>query len=137
VEVQITVNGERVSQDIDLSLDDMGMQQLCKLEKVIGADRMSVLMGARGEQLAVRTAVLPTTMRAILYVKVRDLMPDADLKLHDFDIDQDTLAVLGAVDEDEPDEAGGVVELPMAMPDGTVVQGASEHVDPTREAEAG
>ena len=70
---------------------------------------------------------LPSSIQAIIYVQLADLFPD--LKINDFDLDlSDLLADIG---DDEPGGAD-VVDLPMTLSDGSEVEGASDHPDPTQ-----
>ena len=132
-----TDDGVEHVHDIDTSTDGLSMQQLVKLEKVLGADRTAAIMGARGERVAMSTAVLPSTLRAILYVQLCDLMPDAGLKLADFDVTFADMAAAGQTNDDTEPADDEPVVLPMERPDGVVVQGESVSVDPTRPAATG
>ena len=123
--VTITVDGEPVDHDIDLDVEALTMKRAVRLEKVMGADRCARLLGGDAS-----LAMMPSTIQALVYVQIADMFPG--LQLDDFDFDLGDLAV----DEDEP-ETSSVVELPMALPDGTVVEGASSFVDPTKGAETG
>jgi len=117
--IEITVDGESVEHDVDLDIDRLTLKQSVKLEKVMGPDRCAKMLG--GDE---SIAALPTSIQAIIYVQLADQFPG--LKLGDFDFDLNELFDVVA---DEP--TAEVVPLSMTLADGSEVEGASAHVDPT------
>ncbi len=124
MKVTVTTDGEQVDHDVSLDFETLTLKQGVRLEKVMGADRCQrLLSGDAG------LAMMPSTIQALIYVQIADKFPD--LKIGDFDLDLADLAL-----EDTPAEPEPVV-IPMTLPDGVIVEGASDHVDPTREAVTG
>jgi hypothetical protein len=117
MQIDLTIDGETHTENVDLDVSGLSMRQAVKLEKVLGKDQCGRLLS--GDESVSR---LPSTIQAIVYVHLSAKFPT--LGIDDFDFD---LRSFGDTD-DEP------VVLPMSLPDGSEVDGASAHVDPTQAA---
>lgn len=121
MKASVRVNGEPSDVEVHLDVDRLTMQQAVRLEQVIGADRCSkLLMGNR------QVATLPSVLRGLIFVQLQDQFSDIDVE--GFDLTLDEIAEDDAAVDLEADD----VAIPMSLPDGTTIDGAVEHVDPTR-----
>jgi len=129
MKVTVEVDGDPIDCPVHIDIDQLSIDQAIRLEKVMGADRVAALFGgSRG------VARLPSTIKALIYVQVAEQVPD--LKMGDLQFDlADLYTELGVVDEEAPSDDNVVVNLPMQLPDGSTVEGASDHVDPTQPRE--
>lgn len=125
MKVTVKVDGQPVDHELTAEVGDLTLRQSVILEKTIGAQRMAQIL--KGNELV---AALPSTMQAMIYAQLVDEFPD--LSIDDFDMSMDEFA---PADEEAEDDGGGVV-LPMELPDGTTTEGVSVPVDPTPAAAA-
>ncbi len=131
MKITVDVDGGPIDCPVHLALDELSIDQAIRLEKVMGADRVARLFS--GGPIAQRTLRQPSTVKALIYVQVADVVPD--LKMNDLKFDlADLYAELGLINDDTEDtpDADNVVALPMQLEDGSTVEGASVHVDPTQ-----
>ena len=120
MEITITVDGDTTTEDIDIDINGLKLSEAVAVERLIGDVKWSRLMA--GDVLV---CVSPSTIQALIYAKIKTRFPG--LGIDDFDFG------LNDMGESADDDEGPVV-LPMTLPDGSEVEGASEHVDPTRAA---
>ena len=118
--IDVTVDGETTKHDIDVDIDGLKLSEAVTVERIVGETKWARMMAGNMVVLA-----SPSTMQALIFAKLKSRYPG--LSIDDFDFD------LMAVGEPEAVDDSPVV-LPMTLPDGTEIDGASEHVDPTRAA---
>ncbi len=124
MQVDITIDGVTTTEDADLDVGQMSLRQAVQLEKVLGESRVAKLFAGDTS-----VAALPTTIQAMLFVQLSAQFPGLTIDGFDFD--------LSALGDDVAEDDADVVELSMTLPDGSEVEGASEHADPTQETATG
>ena len=98
--VSVDVDGS--ASEVDISLEHFTLQELVKLENLLGGEAFDRF--AEGERR-------PSTLQAMLYVKLAPQVPG--IAIDDFDFDLSALADMG--DDTESDTAGTVLEMPIQI----------------------
>ena len=127
MKIQVTIDGTTVDHDIEFDVGLLDLQVLCRLEESFGTpEEFDRLMD--GDEILARR---PSTIRRMIFCQLGDKFPD--LALTDFTLNMEAIDVgeLESVTRQE------VVDLPMQLQDGSTVEGASDHVDPTKGAATG
>lgn len=75
--------------DLDLDLETLTMREAVRLEEALGSDVLDELMAGG----AMKAAERPSTIRALIYTKLKTVRPDVELDGFDLDLGALTVAL--------------------------------------------